>query len=289
MTLDGVVLALTPYSFSPLTVIAFALVLALYLVGLKRLPSHGRPGSARIIAFLLGLGLCYAALQTRFDYYAQHLFFAHRLQHWLIHHVGPIFIALSNPLPIAHYWYRRVPASYQAGLAHIGRFYRFLQHPVVAAILFVGLVYLWLWPDVHYVAIRNRALYDLMNLSLLLEGLLFWWLMLDPRRPKQSVALGYGKRIFVLVAVMIPQIVIGAWITFQTEPLYDAYRLMDQPLNLEPIGDQLLGGLFTWVPPALASVVGTLILLSFIARDDRLDDKLRRERENDAGSGCRAD
>lgn len=284
MTFADAVLALIPYNFSPLIVIAFALVLGFYLMGVKRLTSHDRPGIGRVITFLLGLGLCYGVLQTRFDFYAQHLFFAHRAQHLIIHHVGPILIALSNPLPVAHYWYRQLSAPLQAGLARLGWLYRFLQHPVIAALLFVGLVYLWLWPDIHFSAMRNRALYELMNLSLLLEGLLFWWLMLDPRRPQSSVALGYGKRILVLIAVMIPQIAIGAWITFQTEPLYDVYRLMEQPLNLEPIGDQLLGGILTWIPPALMSVLGSLILLSFIARDDRLDDLHRRERDNDAGA-----
>lgn len=46
-------------------------------------------------AFWSGFALIYIALHTGFDYYAQHAFFMHRLQHLALHHLGPFLIALG--------------------------------------------------------------------------------------------------------------------------------------------------------------------------------------------------
>jgi len=38
-------------------------------------------------------------LQTRIDYYAQHMFFVHRAAHFVLHHLGAFFIALGMSGP----------------------------------------------------------------------------------------------------------------------------------------------------------------------------------------------
>lgn len=91
---------LLPYDFSPLTVFSFAAVLGLYGIALLQMPAADRPGPIRIVTFVLGVMLCYTVMQTRFDYYSQYMFFVHRGQHLILHHLGPILIALSNPLPL---------------------------------------------------------------------------------------------------------------------------------------------------------------------------------------------
>ena len=70
--------ALLPYDFSPLTIASYALVLALYGVALLRMPDSERPGPGRIVTFVVGVMLCYAVMQTAFDYYSQYMFFVHR-------------------------------------------------------------------------------------------------------------------------------------------------------------------------------------------------------------------
>ncbi len=86
---------LLPYDFSPLTLLSYVLVLGFYGVALLRMPEQDRPGPGRIVTFTLGVMLCYAVMQTRFDYYSQYMFFVHRGQHLILHHLGPILIALS--------------------------------------------------------------------------------------------------------------------------------------------------------------------------------------------------
>ena len=44
----------------------------------------------------------YIVLQTRIDYYAQHLFFAHRWAHFVLHHAGAFLIAMGMSGPVLY-------------------------------------------------------------------------------------------------------------------------------------------------------------------------------------------
>ena len=222
---------LLPYDFSPLTLLSYMLVLGLYGVALLRMPENERPGPGRIVTFVLGVMLCYGVMQTRFDYYSQYMFFVHRGQHLILHHLGPVLIALSNPLPVMRFWYRQMSPSMRSWLRPIGWAYRVLQQPAIASILFVGLIF-------------------------------------DPRSPAITNALGYGKRILLLALVAIPQMILGAWIVFSRGMVYDVYEVCGRAWPMPPETDQLLGGLLTWIPPAMMSIVGILIVLRRAMHED---------------------
>src|SRR4029078_1052738 len=102
----------------------------------------------RLICFVLGVAGFYIVLQTRIDYYAQHMFFVHRWAHFVLHHAGAFLIALGMSGPVL---YAGMPdvlkplvtvRPLQAALA-------VLQHPAIAPALFVGLLYFWLIPGIH--------------------------------------------------------------------------------------------------------------------------------------------
>ena len=252
---------LLPYDFSPLTVLSYMLVLGFYGVGLLRMPDEDRPGGLRIFAFVLGVMICYGVMQTRFDYYAQYMFFVHRGQHLILHHIGPILIALSNPLPIMRFWYAKMSPGLKNALRPVGWIYQVLQYPLIALILFVGLIYFWLWPSIHFDAMLSRDLYWIMNWSMLLDGLLFWWLVFDPRPPAITSSLGYGRRMLVLAAAGVLQMFLGAWIVFSRDMVYDVYEVCGRAWPIDPDVDQLLGGMLTYIPPAMMSVLGILLIL----------------------------
>ena len=252
---------LLPYDFSPLTVLSYMLVLGFYGVGLLRMPDEDRPGVLRIFAFVLGVMICYGVMQTRFDYYAQYMFFVHRGQHLILHHIGPILIALSNPLPVMRFWHAKMTPSLKKALRPVGWVYQVLQYPLIALILFVGLIYFWLWPSIHFDAMLSRDLYWVMNWSMLLDGLLFWWLIFDPRPPAITSSLGYGRRMLILAAAGVLQMFLGAWIVFSRDMVYDVYEVCGRAWPLDPEVDQLLGGMLTYIPPAMMSVLGILLIL----------------------------
>ncbi|HSH42456.1 MAG TPA: cytochrome c oxidase assembly protein [Arenicellales bacterium] len=264
---------LAPYQFSPLVVVSTLAVLALWLRGLRAARDQGSPvGAGRRVAFLLGLALCYAVLHTRIDYFAQYVFFIHRLQHLVLHHAGPFLIALAVPWPVLALG---LPGRLREWLRSAWKHpslqipYRFVQHPVVAPVLFVGLIYFWLAPEIHFDAMLSLPLYHLMNWSMLIDGLLFWWLMLNPKPTGSSAVLSFGTRVLILFLVMPPQIILGSYIALSDADLYDVYAVCGRAWPISPATDQELGGLLTWIPAAMMSVIGILFVISFMLRHEK--------------------
>lgn len=259
---------LRPWIFSPTVLVGTAGALVFYVRGLRR----GRPvGFARSLAFVVGIALVYVSMQTRFDYYAQYMFFMHRLQHLILHHLGPFLIALAAPGEVL---WRGMPEVLKRWVAEplwrqpvIRGIYRFVQHPVVAPVLFVGLIFFWLTPSIHFRAMLDLRLYHLMNMSMLIDGLLFWWLILDPRSPARGGTLGFGKRMLLLVLIMPPQILLGAYIALDPAILYDVYSVCGRAWPIAPIVDQQLGGLITWIPGAMMSALAGLVVLRYLLHD----------------------
>ncbi len=276
--MQDVIRWLTPWDPLYWLIALFAIAAFCYARGLAR--RRRARDILPAIAFFIGLGSMYAVMQTYIDYYAQYMFFIHRAQHLVLHHLGPFLVALSMPGAVlaagAPGWLNRSASAF-GGLAPVRAGYRFIQHPIIAGLLFVGLIAFWLTPSVHFDAMLNVHYYWLMNLSVAAEGLLFWWFMLDPRRPGATpVTYSIGLRILVLWALMPPQIAIGAYIALAQNAVYDVYAVCGRAFPISPTLDQQLGGLITWIPAAMMSVVATLILLRFGFRHDR-------EHANDSG------
>ena len=249
----------------PALLAGYALAALVYARGLWRRRLAGDIAPA--LAFYLGLAGLYLWTQTTLDGLGRELFFVHRAQHLVLHHLAPFFIALSLPSAVLA---AGLPARLRRALAVrrpprglVGA-YRLIQQPWVGGALFVGLIALWLTPAVHHWAMASRAGYWLMNGSMALEGLAFWWFMLDPRPPHTAPTThGIATRIAVLWAVMPPQIVIGATITLSTTGLYPGYSAGERAWGITAAVDQQIGGILTWIPPAMMSVVGTLVILRF--------------------------
>jgi putative membrane protein len=262
MAVTGNQLALLlPYEFSPTVAVVCGVTGWLYVLGGRDKSTHFR----QLIMFWLGMLLLYGVLQTQFDLYAQHMFFLHRLQHLILHHLAPFLIALSMPLERLQNGITKVLGhTLNKPLVNLGLLqavYRTVQQPVIAALLFVGLIYLWLIPEVHFIAMLNLPLYNTMNWGMALDGLLFWWMVFNMRAAGVTTTRHYGGRILLLFLLMVPQIVIGAYIALSNEDLYAVYAVCGRAWPLSALLDQQIGGLLTWIPAAMMSIAGMLVLL----------------------------
>jgi putative membrane protein len=263
---------LRPWEFSPTVLVACALPAAIYTRGLMFAKRAGETiGFWRPLAFFLGLGLIYAVLQTYFDYLSQHMFWIHRLQHLVLHHIGPFLLVLAAPSRLMA---RGLPRELRERMLRplwrntlVQALYCFLQHPVVAPLLFVGLVYFWLVPSIHFTAMLDADRYRIMNWSMAVDGILFWWLMIAPPSAQGRTAVSYLTRILILWAVMILQILLGAYISMHRSMLYDVYGICGRAWATSPLVDQELGGLLTWIPPAMMSVIAVLVVLGQLLHD----------------------
>jgi putative membrane protein len=261
---------LLPWEFSPTLALLCAVMVLLYARGLAR---GARANVGRRIAFFSGWGLIYFVMQTHYDYLSQHMFFIHRIQHLVLHHLGPFLVVLSLPLAVLA---RGLPGGQtQAWVAQVWQsrpvrwVYRLFQNAVVAPILFVGLIAFWLTPSIHFPAMLNAQLYQVMNWSMLIDGFLFWALMLDPRSRAEGALVSFGPRIFIMLGAVIPQILIGAYISLSGRDLYDVYAVCGRVWNIDPIADQIFGGLTTWIPASMMHLIGALILISRWMHADR--------------------
>jgi putative membrane protein len=267
-----------PWDFSPPEYLLTALVLFWFFRGLA-VAAAARPPVWRRVAFLLGVALIYAVLQTRFEYWSQHMFFLNRIQHVVMHHLGAFMIALGCAGPTIKRgipsWLRQtVESPAVAGTVRV------LQQPVLAAFLFVGLFYFWLIPWVHFRAMIDARLYAVMNWSMVLDGILFWSLVLDPR-PKPPARVSYGVRAALALGVMFPQIALGAVVTFSQTDLYPYYDLCGRLFaSVSALNDQHIGGIVIWIPPAMMSVMAVLLVINAL----RLHEESTKETGHDAAA-----
>jgi putative membrane protein len=257
---------LSPWEFSPTLLISCVGAGVLYWRGMRQRRREGvRTGFWRTLSFFVGLLLIYAVMQTYIDYLSQHMFWVHRLQHLVLHHLAPLLIVLAYPHEVLK---RGVSAQIHKRILlplwnswPVRASYRFIQSPVIAPVLFVGLIYFWLIPSIHFNAMLSETLYKVMNWSMLLDGLFFWWLMVDNRMPHKHRTLRYPFRILILFIVMILQILIGAHITLSENDLYDVYSVCGRAWPISAHTDQVVGGVITWIPAAMMSVIGILLVI----------------------------
>lgn len=270
---------LEPWEPSPIPVLACLVGAVLYLRGTRRL----HVGWARQCAFWSGLALFYLALHTRLDYYAEHEFFMHRLQHLILHHLAPLLVMASYPGPVLR---TGLPWRGRRALARIGRTRaaklaaRVLLQPAVVALAFVASVLVWLIPSVQFVAMLDVRLYTFMNWSVALTGLLYWGIVLDPR-PCPPGRMRPGLRVLSPVLTMTPQIIAGAIVTFDPHELYPVFTQCGRAFTALPaVLDQSLGGLIMWVPAGLVEALGALLalrnLMRLSARKPQTDHAARR-------------
>lgn len=265
ITLNTVIDGLRPWEPSAPVIIVCAVAISLYAIGMMR---GAKPGFWPALSFFLGMGLMYVVTQTQFDYYSQYLFSAHRFQHLILHHLGPFLVALSMPAAVLA---AGLPASVRAWpqgraapvFSVLRVLYNGIQQPFLAAFLFVGILYFWLTPSIHFYAMLSLDLYWLMNWTMALDGLLFWWLIFERGRAGVTPRLSPGKRILLLGMIIPPQIALGAYITFSRQNLFDIYDVCGRAFPISPLLDQQIGGLITWIPASMMSVVAALIVLAF--------------------------
>jgi len=246
-----------PWEFSWPTFLTTFLVLGWFARGLAKVEE--RPAAWRIACFVLGVAMDYAVLQTHIDYYAQHMFFVHRAAHFVLHHLGAFLIALGAAGPAIRagmppFLVPVLDAKPVRGAMDV------MQHPAVAPVLFVGLLYFWLIPQIHTRVMLDADLYDLMNWTMALNGIAFWSLVLDPR-PKPPARLSSLMRALMILLIELPQMVLGAILSLSMTDYYPVYTICGRIFDMTALNDQHYGGLIVWLPGTLTSFAAMIVVL----------------------------
>ncbi len=255
---------LVPWEFSPTLLISFTVAIVLFVRGAR----IKRVSVARKVLFWSGMVLLYLSLHTLLDYYAERMFFMHRIQHLVLHHLGPLVLMAAYPGSVMR---AGLPLSWRARLRQFnatlpGRsIIAVMTNPIFVPALFVFLVIVWLVPSIQFYSMLDWRLYRLMNWSVVISGFMYWNLILD-RRVSPPAAMSPGGRVISPIVTMAPQMVAGAIIAFTDRDLYPLFDLCGRAIAMEATTDQSIGGLTMWIPAALTEVIGLLVALGNLMR-----------------------
>src|ERR1700693_6247433 len=218
----------TAVNVDPLLLVLILLVVAAWLWVARR--SAEAPSRGRRVALAGAIGLLALTWITPLATLAQHyLLAAHLVQVLILMGPVPALLLLSLPRNAGI-----VPRS-------VPRPLRLAVHPIVAIVAVNAGFILWHLAPAYDAALAQGWLYDLMQATLLLVSVLFWWPMLTPCSPPARALTGFGKLGYIVLAT-IPQTLGGLLVALAGHVLYPAYGAGPQLVGLDAMTDQQVAG-----------------------------------------------
>ncbi|MFE7798942.1 cytochrome c oxidase assembly protein [Nocardia sp. NPDC057440] len=269
-----------------------AIVLAvLYLLGVRRLRARGDSWPiGRTLAWISGCVVLLFATSSGVGRYSPAVFSVHMGQHMALSMLAPILFALGGAVTLA---LRALPPAGRGGIpgprewiqaAVHNPVSRFLTHPIVASVIFVGGFYALYMGGIYDSFVDSHAAHLLMNAHFLLSGYLFYWVVIgiDPKprqvQPLTKLGMVFGSlpfHAFFGIALMSMTTVMGGWF----------FRSLGLGWNNDLLGDQRTGGSLAWASGEVPLVV---VMLALLIQWSRSDAKLAKrtdraaDRDNDA-------
>lgn len=254
--------ALTLWQWSPFPLLVAAALIAVsywYLRADWRLAARGRrwPGH-RTAAFLAGLVTVDLALQSPVATFAGSYFQAHIIQHLLLMIVAPPLLALGAPstllLKTAD---RRTKVAWLRFLR--SRPFTLATNPLFVWVLYFGLMFGFFLTPLINVAMLHMPLMDVLNLSFLLGGCLYWWPMVGID-PTVHWKMGYGARMLNVLLGGFPDVLLGLAIISARTPIASMYTLASTKA----------GGGLLWMSTEFAALGGAVpIFFQWMRSDQR--------------------
>ncbi|MEJ2869075.1 cytochrome c oxidase assembly protein [Actinomycetospora sp. OC33-EN08] len=267
-----------------------ALTLAgVYVAGVLRLRRRGDawpPG--RTAAWVGGCALLLWTTTSGFGEYSMAMFSVHMGSHMLLSMLVPILLVLGGPVTLA---LRALPAGEDPPgprdwlLSLIASpVSRFLTHPVVSLVIFVGSFYALYFSPIFGAALPYHWAHQLMNLHFIATGYLFFWPIIGVDRSPRP--LPHVARLALLLASMPFHAFFGVALLGADTVIGERF-FADLALPWVPdlLRDQSLGGGIAWAAGEVPLVVVIIALLVQWSRHDRVEGERhdrRADRDGDA-------
>jgi putative membrane protein len=221
----------------PLLLISLLLVGWLYALGVGPIRQRIAPGKrfplGQVIAFYLGLAITYLAVGSPLDQIGeQFLFSAHMTQHMLLIYFAPTLFIFGTPSWLVDWLLK--PQS-------IRKTMQFITHPAFGGFVFTFVYTVWHIPALYEIALHDKRIHILEHWTMFGLGLLMLWpyLTLSERVPRRN----YGLRMVAIFLLMVGQLPVFAFLTFAGEAIYPTYAWAPRIIDLDPLNDQILGGI----------------------------------------------
>ncbi|PQP41024.1 cytochrome c oxidase assembly protein [Mycolicibacterium austroafricanum] len=278
----------TYWRFDPLFGVAAGGLLLAYVIGVIRLRRRGDSWPVgRTVAWAVGTLALLIATSSGVRAYGSAMFSVHMGEHMALNMFIPVLLVLGAPVTLALRVFPAASAGEPPGprewilwLVHSPAT-KFLAHPVVAFVLFVGSLYLVYFTPLFDTLVRYHWGHELMTLHFLLVGYLYYWgiVGVDPG-PKRLPFLG---RLGLLFAVMPFHAFFGiATMTMTTALGSTFYGHLTLPWVADLSDDQYIGGAIAWGASELPVIIVVVALVTQWARQDRRAGA-RHDRHADSG------
>ena len=246
----------TTWTWDPLVTLPLAAVALLHWRGTSHLRAGGaRGGRFAAACFWAGWASLVVALVSPLHWLGERLFVAHMIEHQLLMSLAAPLLVLGRPMApmlwgLPARW-RRTAAALARRVA-AGNAWQALTRPGTATLVH-GLA-LWAWHvPIHFeAALASPRLHWLQHLTFLVTALLLWWALLRRRD------CGYGIAVLCLLVTAVHSGMLGALLAAAQVVVYPAQAASAAEWGLEPIDDQTLAGLVTWVPGGLVYAAAAL-------------------------------
>jgi putative membrane protein len=228
----------------------FGSIVAAYLIAARRhLDATGESTSARSKAlFLSGMGVLWIGADWPVHDLAEgYLYFMHMTQHLL-------FTLVAAPLLIAGMpaWMLRVLLSPRP----VRRVFRVVTRPLVALVVFNGVLLLSHWPAVVEASVGSEPIHLSLHVLIVASALVMWWPVMSPLPEMPSLS-APGQMVYLFLQSLAPTIP-ASFLTFGHTPLYPVYATFPRIWGVSALTDQLVAGL-------IMKLAGGLLLWTVIA------------------------
>jgi putative membrane protein len=230
--------------------VLFGSIAVLYVLAIRNHEREtGEPTSRRQMKlFLGGIGVLWLGAEWPIhDLAERYLYTAHMVQHLLFSWVAAPLIVAGLPAWLLRRMLR--PRGLRAVVA-------FLTRPVVALVLFNGVLLFTHWPAVVDFSVGSE--WGHFGLHVLLVGSAFamWWPVVSPL-PEMPPLPAPGQCLYLFLQSLAPTIP-ASFLTFGTSLIYPVYATFPRIWGISPLTDQLIAGL-------VMKIVGGAILWTEIA------------------------
>jgi putative membrane protein len=236
----------------------------------------------RTAAFLGGLAVIAVALMSGIDAYDTTLFSVHMVQHLLLTLVAAPLVALGAPITaLLRVATPNVRRTVILPILH-SRVMRILSFPVVAWLLFAGVMW-----GTHFSPLFDRSLedpivHDFEHALYLAAGLLFWWpaVGLDPSPWRMS----HPVRAMYVLLQMPQNTFLALAILSASVPLYAHYATLVVPWGASALEDQRIAGGLMWIGGDALFIAAMAAVVAGWMRHEKgqevaVDRRVDRERE----------
>jgi cytochrome c oxidase assembly factor CtaG len=280
---------ITGWSGNGVGLVVVGLGTALYLKGVWTLRKRGDSWPVgRTISWLVGMLTIAWATFGGLGEYSHVLFSAHMASHMLLSMVAPIFLALAAPMTLA---LRALPGPRQPGevsprglltaFLHSG-YSRFMTHPLVGPILFIGSLYGLYFTGLFEALMNSHLGHAAMEIHFLAVGFLFYYVLIgvDPSPRALNPLARFGA---LLVTLPFHAFFATGIMSSNTVIALSYWKALDRPYQSDLLADQYLGSGMAWAMGEIPLVLVMIALLVQWFRSDMREAKRfdRKEERND--------